>query len=190
MATINLNDVKRLGWRLAWGSAALAALPAAVGCQSKSPEADGPKYTTEGEKFSPDEEPRHMHRVLDAAAAAGARYDATLRGCHFDGGGTPAALNSLGEEKLDLMLAAGDALPLVVYLDVPADDLSDARAKAVATFLKDRGLQDAQTKVVVGRNERTYGPAAPRQKAAAAFESTPSAGGSPAAAAGPAPSGK
>jgi hypothetical protein len=176
MATINLNDVKRLGWRLAWGSAALAALPAAVGCHGKADDAE-PKYATEGEKFSPDDEPRHLHRVLDTAAAAGARNDATLRGCHFDAG-NPAALNSLGEEKLDLMLADDDALPLVVYVDVLADDLADARTKAVATFLKDRGLQDGQTKVVVGRNDRTYSPAAPRQKAALAVDSTPSAGSS------------
>jgi hypothetical protein len=174
MATINLNDVKRLGWRLAWGSAALAALPAAVGCQGKAAD-DEPKYATEGEKFSPDDEPRHVHRVLDAAAAAGARYDATLRGCHFDAG-NPAALNSLGEEKLVLMLADDDALPLVVYIDVPADDLADARKAAVQTFLTDCKLKPDQAKVVVGRNDKTYGPAAPRQKAALAIDATPSAG--------------
>jgi hypothetical protein len=169
MRTIDLNDVRRLGWRVAWGTALLAAAPAVVGCQQRGgPAAAADKDLTgiPGEQFTPSDEPRHMHRVLDAQAASGARGDATLRACHFDAG-RPAALNSLGEEKLALMMDDDDALPLVVHVDAAGDEpLSAARQQSVKVYLRDRGLADQQVTVVNGRNAGTYAPTAPRVKTA------------------------
>ena len=52
-----------------------------------------------GEVFRPEGEVRSARQFPDVQAAAGARADATLRTAHFDRGD----LNSLGQEKLDLM---------------------------------------------------------------------------------------
>ena len=180
MRTIDLNDVKRLGWRVAWGSALLAAAPAMVGCQQRGgPQAADSKDLTglPGEQFPSPDQPRHVHRVLDAQAAAGARHDATLRACHFDAG-RPAALNSLGEEKLALMMNDDDALPLVVHLDAAGDEqLSAARQQSVKVYLRDRGLSADQVSVMAGRNAATYAPTAPRVRASREADAEASAVG-------------
>jgi hypothetical protein len=164
--TTNINS---LNWRLFLASAAIALVPALVGCQNRS---NQPSELTYGDQFQGTEEPRHINRVAEAQAAAGARADGTLRSCHFDtGGGNPGALNSLGEEKLDLMLVADAGMPLVLNLDVPQDDAYASREQAVRIFLKDRGLTDAQVKLVAGpnlRNGRPTGPLLDAQKAASA----------------------
>jgi hypothetical protein len=172
------TNINALGWRLFLTSAAIAIVPALAGCQNRpAPESE----LTYGDKFPGPDEPRHVNRVQEAQAAAGARSDATLRLCHFDtGGGNPGALNSLGEEKLDLMLVADAGMPLVLNLDVPQDDAYNAREQAIRIFLKDRGLTDSQVKVVAGPNVRNSKPTAPllaAQQAAAA--AAPAAGGAP-----------
>ncbi|MDB5294409.1 MAG: hypothetical protein JWO31_392 [Phycisphaerales bacterium] len=160
--TKTVSEIKRLGWRLAWGTALLASAPAVVGCGGAHDPADESKELTgiAGEQFTPADEPRHVNRIIDAQAAAGARRDGTLRLCHFDAG-NPAALNSLGEEKLNLMLEDDDALPVVVYLDAGGDDaLLSARQQSVKVYLRDRGLTEAQVTLVAGKNPGTFAPTA------------------------------
>jgi hypothetical protein len=178
---IDLNDAKRLGWRAVWGTVLLAALPASIGCQQKPEQAahEAELKANDGSQFLSDEEPRAMHRIAEAQAARGARRDATLHTAHFDDGGNPAALNSLGEEKLDLMLADDAALPLVVYVDAPADDASAGREQSVRVYLKDRGLGEAQVQVVAGPNVRRFQPVAPLVTAAHAAGGNPQAGSTP-----------
>ncbi|HEX8912020.1 MAG TPA: hypothetical protein VF796_06640 [Humisphaera sp.] len=180
------------GWRVLWAGAVLAAAPLVAGC-AKTPAAKADAESAErrelqrlgGEVFRPDDEPRTVTRLFDAQSAAGARADATLRAAHFDGG-NPSVLNSLGEEKLDLMLGDDDALPLVVYVDVPKDDASAARQRAVEVYLRDRGLAADQVKVVAGANPRTSTPTAPKLKdmQAAAAAPAPSTGNASGGAAG------
>jgi hypothetical protein len=173
--TTNTNS---LGWRLFLVSAAIVAVPALVGCQNRG--AQQQPELTYGDRFPSPDEPRHVQRVLDAQAAAGARKDATLRVCHFDtGGGNPGLLNSLGEDKLDLMLLSDASLPLVLSLDVPKDDTYSAREQSIRTFLKDRGLTDAQVRLVAGPNARDIHAVAPLLKRAEAIETTPTAGSTP-----------
>jgi hypothetical protein len=174
LTTTNINA---LGWRLFLVSAAIVAVPALVGCQNRP--AQEPELTY-GDKFPSPDEPRHVHRMAEASAAAGARADGTLRACHFDvNGGNPSLLNSLGEEKLDLMLVADAGLPLVLSLDVPRDDAYAGREQAVRVYLKDRGLTDAQVKLVQGPNGRSTHPVAPLLKAQEAVNTNPTAGSTP-----------
>ncbi|HXE54475.1 MAG TPA: hypothetical protein VN541_15750 [Tepidisphaeraceae bacterium] len=122
----------------------LAAAGLLAGCQGSQ------KPTVfHGEKFQPEDEPHASQNVLAAQAAAGARQDATLHPCHFGAQG----LNSLGQEKLDLMIDAGEpSSPLVVYLDLP-QDLAVAPARAsVMDYLKSRGLGESQIRLEDGSN--------------------------------------
>jgi len=158
------------GWRVLLAGAVLAAAPLVAGC-ARTPAAKADAESAErrelqrlgGDVFRPDDEARPVQRLFDVHAAAGARADASLRAAHFDGG-NPSVLNSLGEEKLDLMLADDDALPLVVYVDVAKDDATPDRQRAVEVYLRDRGLAADQVKVVAGANPRTSTPTAPKIK--------------------------
>jgi hypothetical protein len=99
---------------------------------------------------------RKHTQIADAMAAAGARADATLSKHHFDGG----RLNSLGEDKLALMLRDDDRPePMKVYLNIDdADAVSRQRQTAVIAFLKDQGLGDDQIKVAFGSNPDNWTP--------------------------------
>ncbi len=103
-------------------------------------------------------EVRKPSQFAEAMAASGARSDATLSRHHFDG----AALNSLGEEKLALMLKDGAApAPLTVYLNVGQKDAeANQREASVVNFLKDKGLSERQIAVVYGYNPAAWSPAA------------------------------
>jgi len=109
------------------------------------------------ELFPPDEQPRATQNIAAAQEAAGARADATLWKQHFDAG----ALNALGQQKLDLMLQAGEpSQPLIVYLDLPAGgDLPQAR-QSVIDYLKGRGLAESQIRLADGPNPSASGSAA------------------------------
>jgi hypothetical protein len=110
-----------------------------------------------GEDFAPEGEPRAVQNVSAAQAAVGAREDATLRAVHFNDTG----LNSLGQQKLDLMLGVEQPnAPLVVYLDFPAGTQVANSHESVTEYLKGHGLADAQIKVVDGPNPHTLHPAA------------------------------
>jgi hypothetical protein len=97
-------------------------------------------------------------QFIEVMAASGARADAMLYAHHFDG----AALNSLGEQKLSLMLKDDDsASPMTVYLNLKENDaVSKQRQASVVAFLKDKGLADAQIEIVYGDNPATRSPAA------------------------------
>jgi hypothetical protein len=102
-------------------------------------------------------EVRKHNQIADAMAASGARADATLSKHHFDGG----RLNSLGEDKLALMLRDDDRPePMKVYLNLDdADAVSKQRQVAVVAFLKDQGLADDQIKIAFGYNPDSSSPA-------------------------------
>src|SRR5881628_2030495 len=90
-----------------------------------------------GEFFPPNGEIRDVQRIERVQAASGARADATLASAHFDKG----ELNSLGRQKLSLMIDDDDANnPLVIWLNVPADDeFKAARQDSIIAYLKDQG---------------------------------------------------
>jgi hypothetical protein len=71
-------------------------------------------------------------------------------------------LNSLGEEKLALMLKDGAApSPLTVYLNLDQKaPTAQQREAAVTTFLKDKGLDEKQIAFVYGYNPGAWAPAA------------------------------
>jgi hypothetical protein len=133
----------------------ITALLTLAACQGKDASLDP---TLEG--FFPEDvgEVRKPNQFADASAAAGARADAMLFKQHFDG----PRLNSLGEEKLSLMLKDDDAPgPMTVYLKLSdTDAAAKARESAVITFLKDKGLKDDQIEVVMGDNPAARSPAA------------------------------
>src|SRR3954451_81114 len=58
-----------------------------------------------GDAFIPDGTPRSVDKFVNTQVASGARSDATLQPCHFDGN----QLNSLGRDKLRAMLRDDDA---------------------------------------------------------------------------------
>lgn len=164
-----MNMLKWIGWAMA---AALVVLTA--GCHSDNAARPAPEL--HGEAFPADTDSRAVREVNLAQAAAGARRDATLHAVHFDAQG----LNSLGREKLDLMLAADvPAGPLVVYLDLPADAEAGKDHQSVVAYLKDRGLDESQIALKDGSNPRVSGSAADAVAALHAAESngqTPQSG--------------
>jgi hypothetical protein len=110
-----------------------------------------------GEQFAPEVEVRETTRLEQTQKAAGARDDATFYCQHFDGNG----LSSLGTTKLDMMLAdSHSANPMVVYLAIPDDGLTQDRREAIDRYLQDRGgLKPDQIKFENGPNPATYSPA-------------------------------
>jgi hypothetical protein len=65
-------------------------------------------------------------------------------------------LNTLGQARLDQMIADGDvATNLVVYLDLPGDAEQAQRQQAVNLYLKDRGLRDEQIRLESGANPKS-----------------------------------
>jgi hypothetical protein len=110
-----------------------------------------------GEDFIPQGEMRATQRFALVQEANGARSDATLYACHFDG----KVLNSLGEQKLSLMLQADQACdPLTIYLSINNDDLYAARQQAVQSFLVEQGLKGEQIAFKSGANPDSYSSAA------------------------------
>jgi hypothetical protein len=108
-----------------------------VGCATELP---GPI----GSELYPEGEPAKVEQhALKAQAARGARVDGNLYLVHFDG----ETLNSLGREKLELMVQGGQG-PLVVYLDSRA---SSAAEKSVRDFLASQ-KSEAEYRVERGGN--------------------------------------
>ena len=148
------------------GAVGLAVIAATVGCQNRPPQQKrfGDEFTVDGQAYA-------VQREIDAQAARGARADATLRAAHFDG----EQLNTLGQQKLDLMLQdPAPAEPLVIYLDVRPS--SDARRQTVVAYLKDRGLKDSQIQLESGPNPRSASSAVEADAAAKALQSQQSQG--------------
>jgi hypothetical protein len=134
-----------------------------------------------GEQFQNEHAERALYEFNDRQAANAARLDGTLRDYHFDA----ARLNSLGEDRLDLMLYRRESTgALVVYLDLLADDTNTAKRQSVVlAYLKDRGLSDDQIEFKSGPNPNWNSPVAPLLAAqaagAAAGGTAPAAGGAP-----------
>jgi hypothetical protein len=126
----------------------------AVGCASNQPKSD----YIHGEMIPSDEEPRQIDKLLEAQEAAGAGLDATLHPVHFDGD----MLNTLGQQKLDMMLKDEHACcPLTVYVELPKDDpMIKGRTEAISLYLKDRGLSEDQFTIKIGPNLGYSSPAA------------------------------
>jgi hypothetical protein len=132
-------------------ASAVLSLLASTGCQQQ---ADQPGYIGKEAVGAAiftrdDDDARSINRIATAQTANAARTDATLRPYHFQG----PELNSLGQQKLDLMTKAerGDS-PLKVYLDLPQDPDQGTRRDAVLVYLKDRGLKDEQIAIEAGPN--------------------------------------
>jgi hypothetical protein len=112
----------------------------------------------ERDSFPAEDDTRSYRRVAVAQAAAGARLDGTLHDYHFEGNG----LNSLGEARLELMLKDNStAWPIVVYVDVADAKLRETRQQAIAAFLRDAGLLEAQYRFEAGPNPGVTSPAYP-----------------------------
>ncbi len=150
---------------------------AAIGCQSSEQ-----RGFVRGDDFIGQGSERDLHRIATAQAAVGARLDATLHPMHFAGD----SLNSLGRDKLDLMLKDTDACEVdTVYIDLPTYEAStfDPRHEAVVAYLKDRGLSDTQIKIEKGPNLHYAAPSAQGIRAMQAMDAggTSPAGGASAA---------
>ena len=151
-----------LGWML------LAAAGLLAGCQQQG------TAVNHGENFAPDNQPTAWQRLERAQSAAGAAEDATLYPYHFSGNN----VNSLGRQKLDLMLA-GAGTPLSIWIDIPDDANAADRRASVLAFLKDRGVAAEQVVIATGANPATDHPADHSIKDLSKTDSD--AGGGPAA---------
>jgi len=149
---------------------AFAAVLLMAGCQYKSENLDP---TLEG-FFPNDETAAKPAQLAELQAAAGARFDAMLHRQHFDG----ARLNSLGEEKLSLMLKDDNSpAPVLVYLNVDEKGkFTPARKDAVIAFLKDKGLAADQIQLEFGENPATRSPAARHLANQSKLEGAPTSG--------------
>jgi hypothetical protein len=145
----NKRNNPTLNWTMSIVAVALFA-----GCAHQ---AEKPKPAiAHGEVFTKPGAATSVGRFTQAQAANGAKADAMLYPRHFDGD----QLNSLGQTKLDLILKASPAgQPVVVYLDMPHDQMT-ARQPAVAAYFKDAGLQKSQIELVEGPNPNATTPAA------------------------------
>jgi hypothetical protein len=136
---------------------------ASGGCGSLKP----PINPDAAEDMRAADEPTELDRLNNLQVARGNRADATLRAVHFHRG----ALNSLGRQKLDQMMAAeeadnadaggGDGSEMVVYLDVTGGRnaeteagkrLVDARQDAVTDYLLSHGLTQDMFRLEMGGN--------------------------------------
>jgi hypothetical protein len=157
---------------------ATAALLAVAGCHSGSQTAP---QLLHGENFVPDDQPHAVDNLTAAQAASGTRADATLYPAHF----SDASLNSLGREKLELMLHDEEVnQPLTVYLDLPAGTDPAPARQAVTEYLKARGLAYNQIKLVDGPNPRTIHPSTDALTGLANLQQTQAPGGQAPTAAG------
>jgi hypothetical protein len=123
----------------------------AVGCNTNPP--------SENDTAHSKAEITETEQLEQTQEISGARYECTMYPDHFDGPG----LSSLGTTDLDHVLADSHSTnPLVVYLDLPADDkYAQDRRSAVGRYLQDRGgLKPEQIEFHNGPNPAINSPAA------------------------------
>src|SRR5947207_15347029 len=138
--------------------AATLLMATSAGCKNETAKNEMPDNRIYGQKFLGPDEARDVFRASDGQRCSGARADATLYPFHFDKG----ALNSTGQVKLDHMLDDDDSInPMVVYVNVPQDDLWNARVESITAHCKDRAVDPNQIKVVRGENAGNLHPASP-----------------------------
>lgn len=138
-----------------WVLGGVLAASAVAGCQNSQQKS----YVREDDYVPNPTLERQVPRFAEMQAAVGARQDGQLVPAHFSGD----TLNSLGRQKLDLMLRDSDAAPeKTVYLNLPKAQLDsfDKRRDSVVAYLKDSGLTEAQIKVEHGPNHGVDYPAA------------------------------
>lgn len=128
--------------------AATSTILLATGCQHESE-----AQIQERDASHSQAEISETQRLENTQQAAGARADCTLYADHFDG----ATLSSLGTNSLDNVLADTHSCnPLVIYLAVPEDNLSQDRRQAIGRYLEDRGgLKPEQIEFRAGVNPAT-----------------------------------
>jgi hypothetical protein len=109
---------------------------------------------TEGDTTDSQSEVTDTERLEHTQMTAGARAECTMYPDNFDG----ARLSSLGTHELDLILEDSHSInPLVVYMDVPENDVAQERRLAVGRYLEDRGgLKPEQIEFHAGVNPDTY----------------------------------
>ncbi len=93
---------------------------------------------------------------VNVQTALGARKDATLQPHHFDG----TRLNSLGEQKLAMLVPDDLKADTLVYLNLPDGDVTATRKEAVGEYLKKLGVEPARVKIEMGINPDNSTPAA------------------------------
>ena len=120
-----------------------------------------------------------ISQATHAQAAAGAREDATLQPYHFEG----AKLNSLGMDKLSLLVPNQPDSDVIVYLNLKSGDATAARRDAVSSYLKQCGVEASRVKLETGPNPHADAPSAVGLARLDKTESGTS-GGSPADASG------
>ena len=108
--------------------------------------------------FFPDPAASSVRKYERTHAAKGARSDGMLYAHHFDGD----RLNSLGRQKLSLMLADdnGETTMKVYLVSLGDGALLDARKNAINAYLKDGLRPDEKLEFVTGMNPNTTHPAA------------------------------
>jgi hypothetical protein len=116
---------------------------------------DGPKLSA-NDQFRPDDEPRAVHNIFSAQAAAASREDGQLFAHHFTGG----ALNSLGKQKLAAMAGGREVPKIEIYLNVPKDGDYAARQSAVLAYMDERSVTRDAFVVIDGPNTKLGSPAA------------------------------
>ena len=132
----------------------LAAGAAAAGCQNK------PKTAHRVDpEFLPNQSSEAIWNFANAQSAAGAQRDPSLYSIHFDEGGN---LNSLGRDKLALMMAGGDThRPAMLYIAAGGGDanMMSARCASVEAWLKDAGMAENAIALKDGANPMAGSPA-------------------------------
>ena len=90
-----------------------------------------------------------------------------VRLVRVDGG----ELNTLGRQKLDLMLAADRPNdPLIVYVDLATAAMRDPARASVRQYLEFRGLGESQVRVLDGINPSSARPTAEALRELSALE--------------------
>lgn len=127
-----------------------------VGCNSSDP-ADKEKPLWEDPFFPRDDITPPSKVMFDRQVANGAAADAMLFDIHFDGG----ELNSLGKQKLDLMVKGKRGnMATKVYLNMPKDgEFSTARQTAVEKAFETAGIAKEQYAITFGPNPGVLMPA-------------------------------
>jgi uncharacterized membrane protein YgcG len=135
--------------QLTWIAATITLASLGIGCATDKSE---PK-----DFIQPVDSTRKTNQFIAVQSANGAKDDATLQPFHFTG----SKLNSLGQDKLALMLPDGPDGDVAVYVNLPAgSELTSARRDDVMAHLKSMGLEESHIKIHDGPNADLSHPAA------------------------------
>lgn len=124
--------------------------------------------------FPPDNVTPPSKVMYDRQAANGAAADGMLFDIHFDG----SELNSLGQQKLNLMVAGRSVnTPMKVYLNMPKDAATTSpRQATVEKALEAAGVAKDKYAVAVGPNPGVLMPAEAGIRALSPVGAAPSSG--------------